>query len=286
MKVSVVSGKGGAGKTFVSLHLASLLQDRALLADLDAEEPDAHLYIDGEVIDTSPSYVLIPEIDESKCTNCNECAHVCQFHALIPIKKNLIVLDNLCHSCTACWVVCPEGAITPVKKQVGEITTFRKDQLTLIEGRMDVGQIAVVPIINQTKEMAEKVGKDKDYLIFDAPPGTSCAMVNSVNDSDLVIVVAEDTLFGLHDMQLVIDTLTHLNLPYLMVINKKRSDVSVVTKWAKEHDIPIIASIPFDKKISQVYGSGHLIFDDLPEYKETFTSIIKEMDNREKRMNV
>ncbi len=284
MKVSVVSGKGGAGKTFVSLHLASLLQDRALLADLDAEEPDAHLYIDGEVIDTSPSTVLIPHIDESKCTHCNECASVCQFHALIPIKKNIIVLDNLCQSCTACWVVCKEGAITPVEKRVGEITTFKQDQLTLIEGRMDVGQIAVVPIINQAKLLAETVGKDKEFLIFDAPPGTSCAMVNSVTDSDLVIVVAEDSLFGLHDMSLVIDTLVYLQLPFILVVNKGRKG-GVVESWAKEQDVPIVASIPFDTRISKVYGSGHLILDEMPEYKEIFNSIITVMEEKRGGIN-
>ena len=280
MKVSVVSGKGGAGKTFVSLHLASLFQERAILADLDVEEPDAHLYINGEVVDASSSHVLIPKVDQSKCSNCNECSSVCQFHALISLKGKLLVLDHLCHSCTACWLLCPTGAITPVKKQVGEITTYKRDGLTLIEGKLKLGEIAVVPVINETKEKAQELGKDKEFIIFDAPPGTSCAMVNSVTDSDLVIVVAEDTLFGLHDMKLVVDTLHHLDLPFLMVINKGQKENSVVGTWAHDNNIPIVASIPFDTQISQVYGSGRLIFNELPQYKHPFVSLVNELEKR------
>lgn len=278
MNISVVSGKGGAGKTFVALHLASLLQDKAILVDLDVEEPDAHLYIKGKEVDTKPAVVLIPEVDESKCTHCKECASVCQFHALVPIKNKILVLDHLCQSCTACWTLCPTGAITPVEKKVGSITTFRGNDITLIEGRLIEGEIAVVPIINQAKSFAYELGKDKKHIIFDSPPGTSCAMVNSVTDSDLVVVVAEDTLFGLHDMLLVLDTLTHLNLPFLMVVNKEQKGHSVIGSWAEEHKEPIVASLPFDRRISMVYGRGNTIFNDLPEYKEPFRTILQAIE--------
>ena len=279
MNVSVVSGKGGAGKTFVSLHLASLLDNRGLLVDLDVEEPDDHLYIDDSRKDEIPSHILIPQINEELCTHCGACASVCQFHALVSIKGRILVMDALCHSCSACWKLCERGAITPIEKKIGVITTYQSSPIKLIEGKLDEGAISVVPLIKHAKKVAEKEKGAREFVIYDSPPGTSCSMVNSVSDSDLVIVVAEDTLFGLHDMILVLETLDHLHLPYIMVINKYNKENSVVSTYLQERNIEINATIPFNIKISKVYGQGKLVFNTLPQYRELFRPIIEHLES-------
>ncbi len=275
MRIAVASGKGGAGKTFVSLHLAHLLSPQVLLVDADVEEPNVTVYLSGEVTDSRRASVLVPHVDNSKCIDCSFYSEVCEFHALIPLKGGLLVYEHNCHSCSACWTLSKDGAVKPKKEEIGTITSMVSDGIRITQGMLDEGSIATVAMIKQTKERASSYHGSVPVTIIDAPPGTSCAAIEAVSDCDLVIVVAEDTLFGYHDAQILIETLEILKQRFIVVINKYRNNESVVEPYCEEKGYPILARIPFSRDIAKVYGGGNLVFSSLPELKKEFNPLIE-----------
>ncbi len=194
-KIAVASGKGGTGKTTIAVNLFYLLVkegEHAGMADCDVEEPNAGLFLKGELIGLSDVEVLIPEIHSDVCTFCGKCVDICAYNAIlmVPSVKHIQVMTDLCHSCGACSYVCPEkGAITEHPKKLGEVRGYGVFDMAAqhAEGRMEIGQAMAVPVIKQTKKLAPRA----DYQIIDAPPGTSCPAMETIGDADYTILVGE-----------------------------------------------------------------------------------------------
>ena len=158
MKIAIASGKGGTGKTTLSTNLAVYFAEKGevILADLDVEEPNSGLFIKGESVHKENKYKMIPEWEQEKCSLCGLCQEVCNFHAVIQLVDQILVFPELCHSCYACSELCPTDALPMVPKKMGELNHFRRDNLTFVESRLDIGQEQAVPLISQTNEYIEK----------------------------------------------------------------------------------------------------------------------------------
>ncbi len=260
MRVALASGKGGAGKTFVSVHLAYLLAKDVTLIDCDVEEPNVSLYLEPRAVTEKRVEVLIPKVDQETCIDSSYYASICEFHALIPLKGKLLVYPHACHSCSACWTLSHGGEITPAALEIGTVRTYRYDGIAVTEGRIDEGSIATVPMIQETKRIGVSSFTENRYTLIDSPPGTSCAAIEAVRHSDLTIVVTEDTPFGIHDARLLIDTLRLLAIPFAAVINKYRQAKSPADSFCLEEHIPVIARIPFSRAIAEAYGGGDFAF--------------------------
>ncbi|MDD4103241.1 MAG: 4Fe-4S binding protein, partial [Kiritimatiellae bacterium] len=144
MIIAVASGKGGTGKTTVSVNLARTLGGVTLL-DCDVEEPNAHLFLKGALAgEPEEVSILVPEVEEARCDGCGECARFCEYKALAVLAKRVLVFPELCHGCGGCARVCPQGAIREVPKRVGVVESMRVDNVTLVQGRLDVG-VAMAP---------------------------------------------------------------------------------------------------------------------------------------------
>lgn len=279
VKIALASGKGGAGKTFVSLHLAELLSQEfrdsmISLVDTDVEEPNISVYLSGEILESERAKVLIPEVDNEKCEDCSFYSDICEFHALIPLHGGLLVYEHNCHSCSACWTLSPDGAVTPKEQEIGTISTYKSGGLDVTQGVLDEGSIATVAMIEKTLAYTEHRHPDTPFTLIDAPPGTSCAALAALKDADITIIVAEDTLFGKHDASILIATLEILDKPFVLVINKYRGDDSVMTPYCEEKGYRVLARIPFLRDIAQVYGGGSLVFSAVPQLKEAFTPLV------------
>lgn len=270
MKIAVLSGKGGTGKTTVSLGLFSILNN-ATLIDADVEEPNDHLFLDFEITNTSSIIKEYPKVDMEKCTLCGACGDFCNFNAILPTKKTVLVYEDLCHDCGGCKLVCKSGAITYVPKEIGKIYETTVNHKTFNYGNLNVGEVSGVRIIHQLKKQIE----NEELVIIDSPPGTSCATVEAIIDSDYAIIVTEPTPFGLSDMLLVVEMLQEMKIPFGVVINKAGIGTKDTHKYLKENNISLLGEIPFKRTFAEIYSSGKIISDYSNEFKNIIIDIAK-----------
>lgn len=269
MKIAVLSGKGGTGKTTVSSSLAFI--SKMLLIDTDIEEPNSHIFLKGNIEDIKSVYTRFPEVNMEKCNLCGECGNFCKFNAIIPAKKRVIVFGEACHDCGGCEIVCKNGAISWEKREMGKIYTGKTHFNSINKyGKLNIGEMSGVKIIKEIYKNTE----EKDFLI-DCPPGTACTTVSAVEVADFAIIVVEPSPFGLSDMKLVVQLLRDMKIPFGVVINKFDEDKNIVKKYCDDEKIEIIGTIPFDRKIAEAYSKGKIIAEALPEYRENFETILK-----------
>jgi len=277
MKIAIASGKGGTGKTTLSTNLAVYFAEKGevILADLDVEEPNSGLFIKGESVHKENKYKMIPEWEQEKCSLCGLCQEVCNFNAVIQLVDQILVFPELCHSCYACSELCPADALPMIPKKMGELNHFKKDNLTFVESRLDIGQEQAVPLISQTNEYIEKHFHKEALKFFDSPPGTSCPVIEAVKNADFVILVTEPTPFGLHDLKLAVDTLKELKIRFGVVVNRHGIGNDDVVNYCMNKNIDLIAKIPNSRRIAELYSRGELIYQKIPEVKHQFEEIEK-----------
>lgn len=276
MKIAIASGKGGTGKTTISTNLASYLEERGkvVLADLDVEEPNSALFLKCELNNKEDKFKKIPEWESSKCTLCGLCEEVCNYNAIIKLGDEIKVFPELCSSCYACSGLCPEDALPMKDLKMGELKNFDVTGFTFVESRLDIGQEHATPLIAATNDYIEENYKDDDTIIlFDSPPGTSCPVIEATKDVDIVLLVTEPTPFGLHDLTLAVDTMRELKKDFGVIINRYGIGNDDVLKYCKKEKIPIIAKIPNDRKIAELYSQGKLIYKKVPEFYKQMRSI-------------
>ncbi|MBN2426477.1 MAG: ATP-binding protein [Calditrichaceae bacterium] len=276
MKIAIASGKGGTGKTTLSTNLAGYLskQYEVVLVDLDVEEPNSGLFMNGPLILSEDKYKMIPEW-VGKCSMCGLCQQVCKFNAIVCLEDEIMVFPELCHSCYACSELCPESALPMFPQKMGELKHFRDNHLSFVESRLDIGQEQAVPLIAQTHKYIDEHFNAGFVRIMDAPPGTSCPVIEAVKKVDFVILVTEPTPFGLHDLKLAVETMKALNKKFGVVINRFGIGNDDVISYCKEEGIDILAKIPNDRRIAELYSRGELIYDKFPEFTEQLERIKK-----------
>jgi MinD superfamily P-loop ATPase len=273
MIISIASGKGGTGKTLVATNLAYLIED-SLYIDCDVEEPNGHIFLKPEIIDEHSVGVNVPEINSDICTLCGLCANICEYNAILATQDNILLFNELCHGCGSCSIACPEHAIKEVERITGKISYGKYLGKEFYQGLLNIGEQMANPIIRKIKTYLQK----QKVNILDCPPGTSCSMVASVANSDYTILVTEATPFGLNDLELAVDVVRQLSIPFGVVINKTLQDDNIITKYCEENNIDVLAQIPYNDKIAEVYSRGDIASkngDFVAYFGEIINKIIK-----------
>ena len=267
MILSIASGKGGTGKTTVAVNLAlSLLNKEVQYMDCDVEEPNAHLFLKPSIQRVTSVGIPVPRIDETKCTSCGKCAKVCEYHAIALIVKTVLVFDEMCHGCGACSYLCPERAILEVEREIGILQEGYANGISFIDGILNIGEPMASPLIRKVK-----LGIQRDKIvILDAPPGTSCPVIETVKGSDFCLLVTEPTPFGLNDLELAVGMLEKLGIAKGVVINKADIGDRGVWDYCKSKEIPVLMEIPMDRRIAESYSKGIPIVADHPSYIQKF----------------
>lgn len=276
MKIAIASGKGGTGKTTLSTNLAVYLskESEVVLVDLDVEEPNSGLFIKGQLIHKEGKFKMIPEWMEDQCTLCGNCQDVCNFHAVIKLGTTIMVFPELCHSCFACSELCPTNALAMIPKKMGVLKNLRLGNLNFIESRLDIGEEQAVPLISQTKKYVENNFSESrpssvktNFTIFDAPPGTSCPVIEATRDVGYVILVTEPTPFGVHDLKLAVETMKELKKEFGVVVNRYGIGNEDVLEYCREENIHVLAKISNDRRVAELYSSGELVFEEIPDFE-------------------
>jgi len=270
MKVAVLSGKGGTGKSFVSVNLAKV-EGTATYLDCDVEEPNGRLFLRPNEITHETVYKLIPVFDEEKCMHCRKCVDFCRFNALAVIGKKHKVFSEVCHSCGGCALVCPNGAISEGRRPIGEVEVGTKEGTTVVTGILNLGEASGVPVINAVLEHAAL--KDK-LTIIDCPPGSACSVMESIQTAEYCILVAEPTAFGLHNFKMVYELVHLLGKPCGVIVNKCESNNTQIDDFCKLNGVSVLDHIPYSSALAQIGARGLVAVEEDEIIKALFMKVL------------
>ncbi len=267
MDIVVLSGKGGTGKTTVATNL-SVVMDYSYI-DCDVEEPNGYIFLKPQALKEEEVFLLNP-VFNAACTKCGKCVKACEYNAIVTVLDKIMLFEELCHGCGTCKLVCPMDAITEVERVIGHISYNDTFAMGLLKIKEPMGG----PIISAVKRIKRK------NRIIDAPPGTSCSVVKSVEDADYAVLVTEPTTFGLHDLKKAVELVVQMEIPFGVIINRYEV-VSLMDHYLKTENIEIIGKIPFSKEAAVLYSKGHMLIE-APSYLKVFEELA---DTVKRRLN-
>lgn len=273
MKIAVLSGKGGTGKTFVSVNLACVANQGGYV-DCDVEEPNGHLFLKPTITEQKTVKVAVPEVQADLCTACRKCVEFCHFNALALIKDSLLMFHELCHSCGGCILLCPEKALHKKQRPIGTVEMGRSQEVTMLSGCLNTGEESGVPIIKELMEQMPKEGT----VVIDCPPGSACIVMESIRDAQYCVLVAEPTLFGVHNLAMVHELVQLFGKPYGVVLNKCMAEDNPAKRYCEDHQIPILAEIPYEEELATLTSKGLVAVRESARYRELFHSLLRRVE--------
>ena len=208
--------------------------------------------------------------------NCGKCGELCQYSAIVCLRDSVLTFEQLCHSCGGCKMVCPTGAISEKPKIIGSLEIGRSGKIDFAQGRLEIGDVRTPALIKKLKQKI--IGRA--VSIIDAPPGTSCPVIEAVRDADFALLVTEPTPFGLNDLKLAVEMLRQLKLPFAVMINRSRPDEKMTNRYCEMENIEVIFELPDDRRIAEEYSVGQMIIQTLGEYKKPFEKLAKTIEGR------
>jgi MinD superfamily P-loop ATPase len=276
LRIAIASGKGGTGKTTLSTNLAVVLAEqekRVGYVDCDVEEPNGHLFLNPTTHKRREVTVSVPEVDASRCTFCGDCAKACRYSAIAVLPKKVLTFPKLCHGCGGCTLACPEEAIREIPRAIGVLEEGVAGKVTFLHGRLDIGEAMAPPIIRAVLEASPP----DHLLLLDAPPGTSCSVIESVKSADVVLLVTEPTPFGLNDLRLAVEMVRELGLPFGVAVNRSDVGDEAVFEYCEEERIPVLVRIPHDREIARAYSRGVLAVNALPALRPLYKGLFRKL---------
>lgn len=284
MNIAVLSGKGGTGKTLLSVNMAAA-SESATYIDCDVEEPNGHLFFKPEEIVEENVSVKIPEVDKELCSGCRKCVDFCKFNALAFIKKAPIVFGDICHSCGGCSLLCPENAITEKDKVIGKIEKGKSQGIDVYTGILNTGEVSGVPIIEKlleenrksssNGEVSNNIEGNEKLSIIDCPPGSACIVMESIKDADFCVLVAEPTAFGAHNLEMVYELVSLFGKPFGVVLNKCLDGENPSEEFCKEKGIKILGRVPFEKELGELNSNAKIAARESEKYNKLFKNILE-----------
>jgi len=277
-EIVVVSGKGGAGKSTIAAGLSYFLKKNDVVVDADVDAPNLKILLDHEVIDDEDFYSGKQfTIEQDFCIKCGRCYQECNFEAIKVIKFDYIIDDIACEGCGLCQFVCPTNAISIADKLTGKKYIsktkygFKMVHALLKPAEENSGKL-VADIKKTAKQLAEK--QDASAIIVDGPPGIGCSTISAISGSDIVLLVAESSISGLHDMERLIE----------LSKNFKVKRVGFINKFGLNHDMDEKLINLFESKGIEIVGYLNYSQDvvkylkkkiNLPEAKDGYRKIFE-----------
>jgi|YelNatPaOPRAMG01_1025707.scaffolds.fasta_scaffold00037_7 MinD superfamily P-loop ATPase len=275
-QITVLSGKGGTGKTTLTAAFA-VLAKKAVVADCDVDAPDLHMLLHPEIIQTQEfKGSKLAFIDEAKCVKCGLCREKCRFSA---ITEDFRVDPFSCEGCSVCTIICPANAITLTERISGH-AYISKTRFGFMAHAMltpsEANSGKLVTLVRQnSKILAEK--ESVDLIIIDGPPGIGCPVIASVTGVDAGLVVAEPTMSGIHDLKRALQLLAHFDVPSFVCVNTydiNKDNTEKIESFCKENGIEVVGKIPFSPKVTEAMVNGKTIIEYSPR-----SAVAKEIED-------
>jgi MinD superfamily P-loop ATPase len=272
-EITILSGKGGAGKTSVAAAIASVVKN-AVFCDNDVDAADLHLIFNPEIRETYDfDSGTVAVIHSEACTNCGLCEEYCRFDAIHPNQENQLEVNLFqCEGCRLCERICPVNAIESIQNYNNawfvSDTRFGK----LVHAKMGPGEENSGKLVTEVRRKAKEIAKEikADFIINDGPPGIGCSAIASVSGTDAVLLVIEPTLSGLHDAKRLVDLVNSFNIPVFAIINKfdiNREITRKVEDYLMENKIQLVGSLPFTTLMVESMVHGKTIVEYVPDEK-------------------
>ena len=272
MKIAVLSGKGGAGKTFVSVNLATVASPSVYI-DCDVEEPNGHLFFHPEPVSEQTVTTTLPLFDKELCQGCRTCVDFCHFNALAFIRHRPVLFPELCHSCGGCSLLCPSHAVKESVREVGTIHCGKHKDVQVVTGIMNIGEVSTVPIIQQALTHSPR----EELCVIDCPPGSGCPVIENISDADYCVLVAEPTAFGFHNFTMVHELVRIVSRPCGVVINKSTGPYAPLLKYCEEHQLKILADFPYDPDLARLSSEGKIAVEHDQNCHQQFCTLLEKI---------
>lgn len=277
-EIIFISGKGGTGKTSLSASFSQIIADNSVVADCDVDASDLHLLLKptNEITERFYSGELAI-INQEICSQCGKCSEICRFNAIDIINDNYEINEINCEGCGYCSKICPENAITNISNPVGFVfKSTNKFNTPMVYAKLDIGADNSGKLVAKVKNEARAIAKikSKDYLIIDGSPGVGCPVVSSLSGADLVVIVTEASLSGLHDLKRIHELVNKFKIKSVCIINKYDINIEITNKikeFLKENKIKHIVDIPYNEDFTHAMTLGKTI----TEHKNEFSNMLK-----------
>jgi len=264
-QLTVISGKGGTGKTTITAAFAALAKNH-VMADGDVDAADLHLILNPSIIKKESFYGgRIPVLDKSKCDECGLCVEHCRFDAI----HNFTIDPISCEGCGVCVYVCPLNAITMKENLCGHWFLSETRFGPMVHARLGIAEDNSGKLVTLVRQQARLLTENngKDLIIIDGPPGIGCPVIAAIGGVDLVLVVTEPTLSGIHDLERVLGVARHFDVPAMVCINKadiNPENAETIRSYCKQNSIEVVGELPYDPIVTKAMVAGKSIveFDD------------------------
>jgi MinD superfamily P-loop ATPase len=270
-QLTILSGKGGTGKTTLTASLAVLAGD-AVLADCDVDAPDLHMLLHPEVIKTQVfKGSKLAVIDTTKCDNCGVCREKCRFDA---ITEAIEVESIACEGCGVCAAICPSDAINMIERVSGYAYISKTKYGFMAHALLSPGESNSGKLVTLVRQNARILSEkeNNDLIIIDGPPGIGCPVIASVSGVDLSLVITEPTMSGIHDLQRALQLLKHFSIKPLVCVNMydiNKENTDKILEFCEENNIKVVGRIPFNPKVTEAMVNGKTIVEYAPESNVT-----------------
>ena len=263
-QIVILSGKGGTGKTSLSAAFAHLASSagKNVLVDADVDAANLELLLKAHRIKEEPFVGgSIAIIEQPRCSSCGTCQEVCRFDA-VSLSDGIYTIDPVaCDGCAACVYACPEEAITMEKQQAGEWYISETAyghfyHAHLYPAQENSGKLVAL-IKRQAQDALEKMAGD--LMLVDGPPGIGCPVISAISGADVVLIVTEPSLAGIHDLERVLGTAAYFQVPAWVCINKAdlyREGAERIKTICQEMGIPLLGEISYDLTIPRAMTAG------------------------------
>ncbi|MFW6294802.1 MAG: ATP-binding protein [Halanaerobium sp.] len=283
-EITVISGKGGTGKTTFTANLASLLDD-LVIGDCDVDAPNLHLLLNPVNINEEiHKGAKLAVKNQERCIDCGKCYDNCRFNA---VTADDYQIKNLkCEGCGVCVEVCPTDALKLEPIETGSLYQAESKFGDMIHARLIPGADTSGKLVSEVKKKASEIAKkkNKDWVLIDGSPGIGCPVIASLTGSDLAILVTEPTMSGFSDLKRVIEVVKHFKIPAGLVINKYDLNEKIsdqIESYCQGEDIELLTKIPYSRVIVESLQKGELFIDNDTGLREKMLNVVTKLKKME-----